>query len=193
MYAVAKRLRARSTETAVAGGFRRVVDPSHAAVWSPAHLKRELRASKGVHRRGILRLLAAMGQEIRTVASLGERRLGAIVRLSGDAVPLTTTREGAIWWISGGRPEDGRVLSERAYDFLLDDGTGEAARIVVSGGYLLDTTHLRPGEGVTVVGFYDRVIDQTVKEHPPRGVPMRAVLRSGGDLPLLITLGRAAR
>jgi hypothetical protein len=179
----------RSLETPIAGGFHRVVQPSEAAVWSGAFLKRELRASKGVRRRVILRLLAAMEQEIRTAASLRDKRPGSIVRLAGCVVALTTTREGAVWWISGGRPEDGRALVEKAYDFLLDDGTGERVRVAVSGGYLLGTTHLRPGEQVNVVGFYDRMVDPTVEVHAPRSAPMRAMVRSGGELPLLIRMG----
>jgi hypothetical protein len=183
-------LRVRSEETAIPGGFRREVQPSEAAVWSPAYLRRQLRVSKGVQRRVILGLLGAMERPIQTIESLGRATAGDLVRVSGRVRALGTTRAGAVWWIWGGRPEEDRHrLHERAYDFLLDDGTGEPAQVLVTGGYLLGTTHLRPGELVNVVGFCDAMVDPSVRIRPPRGLPMRAVLRSGGDLPLLIRIG----
>ncbi len=52
----------------------------------------------------------------------------------------------------------------------------------VEGGEVL----LRDGDAVQVVGYKTRVVDPTVASRLERDTPMRATLRSGAELPLLI-------
>ena len=47
---------------------------------------------------------------------------------------------------------------------------------------------VRDGDGVEIVGYKSRSVDPSVASRLPRDTPMRATLRSGKDLPLLISI-----
>jgi hypothetical protein len=46
---------------------------------------------------------------------------------------------------------------------------------------------LREGELVEVVGYKTRVVDETISDRLERDTPLRATLRGGKELPLLIS------
>jgi hypothetical protein len=62
-------------------------------------------------------------------------------------------------------------------------GRREALRGAISAGELL----LRHGDAVEIVGYKSRTVDPRVAMRLARDIPMRATLRAGRELPLLIT------
>jgi hypothetical protein len=88
------------------------------------------------------------------------------------------------------------VVHERGVDFFLVDGSGEEIFVEIEGARLVSPQLfgeraasgqiLKEGDTVDVVGVKKRRVDQTVTDRLERQEPMRTVLRSGADLPLLI-------
>jgi hypothetical protein len=99
----------------------------------------------------------------------------------------------ALWSVQASEdPEQGRLLIEEARDFLLvlDDGDGpkRVVYVMATGGHLVSTAPLRPGEQVSVFGFADEVPDRdglAACAHGRGG--LLPAIRSGSELPLLVT------
>ena len=95
---------------------------------------------------------------------------------------------GPLWRVEAHDGADGRTLLEEARDFLLAVEGGGTVYVLSKGGHLVSTAPLRPGDAVSVFGFADQVSDRTGLASTPhgRGGFMPAI-RSGGELPLLLT------
>jgi hypothetical protein len=98
---------------------------------------------------------------------------------------------GPLWRVEAHDGADGRTLLEEARDFLLAVEGGGTVYVLSKGGHLVSTAPLRPGDAVSVFGFADQVPDRTGLAATPhgRGGVMPAI-RSGGELPLLVTHAR---
>jgi hypothetical protein len=83
--------------------------------------------------------------------------------------------------------ENVRFTVEDGHDFFLTDKEGEALRVIVARGVLVNTDTLRAGDRISAFGFVDRVLDPAPRDADSltRGATSIA-LRSGDDLPLLL-------
>jgi hypothetical protein len=105
--------------------------------------------------------------------------------------------EAPLWQIeTRDDPAEGRLLVEEARDFLLSvaDGDGATAGVVyvvAAGGHLVTPAPVRAGDVVSVFGFADEVPDVTGLAAAPHGRGgLLAAIRSGSELPLLLTHSR---
>jgi hypothetical protein len=53
-------------------------------------------------------------------------------------------------------------------------------------------TLLKPGDEIEVVGYKSRKVDPTVQDRLARETPMRATLRAGKDLPVILSRVKTA-
>lgn len=113
------------------------------------------------------------------------------VRVRGRVVLREDTIDGAVFV----RVREPYRVIERAVDFALVDEDGyeiwievENARLVHPSGHqwALNDHVVRQGDRIEVVGYKDRRVDPRVADRLGREEPMRATLRSGRAMPLLI-------
>jgi hypothetical protein len=166
---------------------------SLATIWDTpwlSALRRPSTATARVARRR-LRLLASAPTAFAAFAAL--RTGDGPVHLRGTCTALPGHDADGMLWRVEVRDDDaaGPTLIEEASDFLLSGADGTAVYVVASGGHLVSTAPLRPGDTVSVFGFADQVPDRTglVASPDGRGGLLPAI-RSGTELPLLLTDAR---
>jgi len=134
-----------------------------------------------------LRLVGEVADDV-LVRVRGRVKLREMGSGSGSSLEMP---EGAVFV----RVRGARRVHERAVDFSLVDERGEEIWIEVEGARLLHPSGnqwamrdhtVRAGDVVEVIGWKDRRVDQRVTDRLGREEPMRATLRSGKTLPLLI-------
>jgi hypothetical protein len=134
-----------------------------------------------------LRLLASAPTPFAAFAALraGEGPL----HLRGMCAALPGDDATAVLWRVEARDDaaTGRALIEEASDFLLSVDAG-TVYVATTGGHLVSTAPLRPGDTVSVFGFADEVPDRTGLASSPHGRGgLLPAIRSGSELPLLLT------
>jgi hypothetical protein len=154
------------------------------------------RRSSGAARRVLQRRLRVLGTRPITIASAAQLPIGAPAHVRGTIAPLSSGRPSAgrlsahiahIWSLSAMDTENVRFTVEDGHDFFLTDKEGEALRVIVARGVLVNTDTLRAGDRISAFGFVDRVLDPAPRDADSltRGATSIA-LRSGDDLPLLL-------
>ena len=147
-------------------------------------------AARVVRRR--LRLLSSSPTSF---AAFGALRAGdGPVHLRGTCAALPGHDAAAVLWRVEARDDDagaGPTLIEEASDFLLSAADGGTIYVMASGGHLVSTAPLYPGDTVSVFGFADEVPDRTGLASSPHGRGgLLPAIRSGAALPLLVTHAR---
>jgi hypothetical protein len=117
------------------------------------------------------------------------------LHLRGTAGTLPGHPNGALWRVEVRDDVDaGRALIEEAHDFVLSLDDGGYVYVVATGGHLASNASLQPGDDVSVFGFADEVPDRAglASSVHGRGGLLPAI-RSGSELPLLVTRNKVVR
>jgi hypothetical protein len=135
-----------------------------------------------------LRLLSSSPTSFAAFAAL--RGGDGPVHLRGTCAALPGHAAAAQLWRVEVRDDAaaGRTLIEEAGDFLLSGADGGTVYVVASGGHLVSTAPLRPGDTVSAFGFADQVPDRAGLASSPHGRGgLLPAIRSGSELPLVLT------
>jgi hypothetical protein len=156
-----------------------------------------LRDSAG-SRRALQRRLRVLGTRPSPLRDLAAKPFGTPARIAGRARAVRPSgrpfKYSSHIWVNGEMTTDNvRFLVEEGHDFLVEDETGQAVRVIAAGGMLLGEGG-RPGgtidhgDPIEVLGFVDRLIDPDAPagSRHPRGEPLVLALRSGDELPLIL-------